>query len=96
MVNPNKGGKPGELPNTDQITQMFNECNKITLSYTNGSSFVLEGAALTGFILFQKLIVGIYASAVNNATGKVEEPPVTGTINDLLKTNKNEPKKGRF
>lgn len=100
MVNNNKG-KKAETPSTDQITQMFNDCNKITLSYSNGSSFVMEGAALTGFILFQKIIVAMYAKAAEGAssqsmTSPTPESPITGTINDLFKNSNPDHKKGRF
>ena len=89
-----------EKPNNDQLMALFNGVTKMTVSYTNGSTLILEGEALGNFITFQKSMVFLYNTFAATAAKNQEESKNASqqsltrtTLGDQLNRNAN--KKGQ-
>jgi hypothetical protein len=89
-----------EKPNNDQLMALFNGVTKMTVSYNNGSTLILEGEALANFITFQKSMVFLYntfagtvAKNQEEAKAASQQPLTRTTLGDQLNRNAN--KKGQ-
>lgn len=90
------GQSPADKAANEQIGALFNNINKMTINYANGSTLTLEGEALTNFISFQKSMIFMYntfnEALAKNTAEKAKTPPqqplTRTTLGDQLNRNK--------